>query len=148
MDNPTPEQAHAESARGAQQAASAAASRLHRRGRWVRAYLLGFAVTTVPLVLLVGLGGRVATGIGLGVWSAFAITLALWSRFRSVTPLGQQARLGRAFATWAALYAVTLAVGLPGYSGEPAFWFIAAVIVPLPLVVAAFWPREPVAVRP
>ncbi|HEV7649865.1 MAG TPA: hypothetical protein VGP26_17095 [Actinophytocola sp.] len=148
MDTPMPEQDHAESARIALRAASAAESRLHRRGLWERGYLLGFAVALVPLVPLIGLGGRVATGIGLGVWTAVAITLALWSRFRSVTPRGQQPRSGRAFATWASLYAVTLAVGLPGYPGDPTFWFIAAVIVPLPLVIAAFWPSEPVAARP
>jgi hypothetical protein len=137
MDDPTPEQALA-----ALGAARTAESRLRSRGGWDRAYLLGFALATVPLVLLVGLGDRTATIIGVGVWTVLAVTLALWSRFRTVRPPGQRPRLGRAFAIWTALYAVALAVGLPGFPGEPTFWIIAAVIVPLPLAISAFRPVE------
>jgi hypothetical protein len=43
----------------------------------------------------------------------------------------------RALASWGAVFAVVVVLGLPVLRGEPLFWFPASLVAAVPLVVGA-----------
>ncbi|MFG3309672.1 hypothetical protein [Streptomyces wuyuanensis] len=137
MEEPTPEEA-----RTSISSAHAARATLQARGNWFRGYALAFTVGAFLLMLAMGTGNRLVALIGLCGWGALALTMALWSRTRVVVLREQKRRLGKAFAAWATAYGIALAVGLPTYSGVLAFWVAAALITPLPLLLAALLPLD------
>ena len=122
-------------------AANRSADRARGQGwRWVRAYLLVWALASVGLVIGLGIGNKTVT-IGIFIaWATLSLTGGIWSRSRGLTPRGGGRRIGRAAGLWAACYAIVLAVGVTQKTQVTGFWIAAAVFTAAPLVVAALIP--------
>jgi hypothetical protein len=122
-----------------EQAAEATLNAQRRGWRWVHVYLWGWAVASIGLVLILGLGSTTGKVIGVAGWGAL-VAIGMAYRFRQgVLPIGAPRRIGRAAGLWAATYSVILAVGV-GQSGGIWFWPVAALIRAIPLAVAALTP--------
>lgn len=121
--------------------ASRSADRARGQGwRWVRSYLLVWALASVGLVIGLGFGNKAVTiSIFIG-WAILSLVGGIWSRSRGLTPRGGGRRIGRAVGLWAACYAIVLAVGVTRQSQSSGFWIAAAVFTAIPLVVAALIP--------
>lgn len=139
----TPEQAEA-TLRDSARARSAFVS----RGRWLRRYLAAFAVASVLLVLAIGLGGRIGVIVGISLWGVALAILIPYALRQGVSPRHIGRRVGRVVPAWAVLYGGTLAVGLPGFAGRPAFWVPAALLTAVPFAVGAALPLREGANRP
>lgn len=130
-----------EQAEAALRNASTRADRARAIGwRWVRTYLVAWAVASAGLVLGLGLGSKPVAIASLVAWAALAVFGGIWSRSRGVTPRGGGRRIGRAAGLWAAAYAIVLAVGVALQAHSPGFWMAAAAFTAVPLLVAAFIP--------
>jgi peptidoglycan/LPS O-acetylase OafA/YrhL len=129
--------------------AVAKAERAHALGwRWVRIYLVVWAVASVALVLGLGMGSREVT-IGLLIaWAGLAIGGGLWSRARGLVPRGSGRRISRAAGLWAASYGIVLAVGISLETDSLGFWLSAAVLTSIPLLIAAIIPAPLSAPQP
>ena len=121
--------------------ASRSADRARGQGwRWVRSYLLVWALASVGLVIGLGFGNKAVTiNIFIG-WAILSLVGGIWSRSRGLTPRGGGRRIGRAAGLWAACYAIVLAVGVVRQTQSNAFWIVAAVFTAVPLIVAAVIP--------
>lgn len=121
--------------------ASRSADRARGQGwRWVRSYLLVWALASVGLVIRLGFGNKaVIINIFIG-WAILSLVGGNWSRSRGLTPRGGGRRNGRAAGLWAACYAIVLAVGVTRQTQSTGFWIVAAVFTAVPLVVAAVIP--------
>lgn len=109
-------------------------------GNWLRKYLLVFAAASVPVMLLIGLGGQRGAAIGTTLWMLLVVTMSWWGSRQRVILRGQKRRSVLAFGGWGALYGGTLLLGIYPFEGQPAFWVTAAVITVMPLVAGAYWP--------
>ena len=121
--------------------ASRSADRARGQGwRWVRTYLLVWALASVGLIIGLGFGNKAVTiGIFIG-WAILSLVGGIWSRSRGLTPRGGGRRIGRAAGLWAACYAIVLAVSVTRQTQSTGFWIAAAVFTAAPLVVAALIP--------
>jgi peptidoglycan/LPS O-acetylase OafA/YrhL len=121
--------------------ANRSADRARGQGwRWVRTYLLVWALASVGLIIGLGIGNKAVTiGIFIG-WTILSLAGGIWSRSRGLTPRGGGRRIGRAAGLWAACYAIVLAVGVTRQTQSTGFWIAAAVFTAAPLVVAALIP--------
>ena len=108
--------------------------------RWVRIYLLVWALASIGLVIGLGLDNKAVTISILLAWVILSLVGGIWSRSRGLTPRGGARRIGRAAGLWAACYAIVLAVGVTRQSQTSGFWIAAAVFTAIPLVVAALIP--------
>ena len=110
--------------------------------RWVRIYLLVWALASIGLVIGLGLDDKAVTINILLAWVILSLVGGIWSRSRGLTPRGGARRIGRAAGLWAACYAIVLAVGVgvTRQSQSSGFWIAAAVFTAIPLVVAALIP--------
>ena len=121
--------------------ANRSADRARGQGwRWVRSYLLVWALASFGLIFGLGSDNKpVTVGVLVG-WSILALAGGIWSRSRGLTPRGGGRRIGRAAGLWAACTAIALAVG--GFRGaQPTgFWIAAALFTAAPLVIAALIP--------
>ena len=108
--------------------------------RWVRIYLLVWALASIGLVIGLGLDNKPVTISILLAWVVLSLVGGIWSRSRGLTPRGGGRRIGRAAGLWAACYAIVLAVGVTRQSQSSGFWIAAAVFTAIPLVVAALIP--------
>ena len=108
--------------------------------RWVRIYLLVWALASIGLVIGLGLDNKPVTISILLAWVILSLVGGIWSRSRGLTPRGGARRIGRAAGLWAACYAIVLAVGVTRQSQSSGFWIAAAVFTAIPLVVAALIP--------
>jgi peptidoglycan/LPS O-acetylase OafA/YrhL len=122
-------------------AANRSADRTRMQGwRWVRTYLLVWALASIGLIIGLGSGNKTVTiGIFIG-WAILSIAGGIWSRSRGLTPRGGGRRIGRAAGLWAACYAIVLAVGVTRNTQPTGFWIAAAVFTAAPLVIAALIP--------
>lgn len=122
-------------------AANRSADRTRMQGwRWVRTYLLVWALASIGLIIGLGSGNKTVTiGIFIG-WAILSIAGGIWSRSRGLTPRGGGRRIGRAAGLWAACYAIVLAVGVTRNTQPTEFWIAAAVFTATPLVIAALIP--------
>ena len=122
-------------------AASRSADRARGQGwRWVRIYLLVWALASAGLVIGLGFGNKAVTIVIFIGWAILSLVGGIWSRSRGLTPRGGGRRIGRAAGLWAACYAIVLAVGVTGQTQTTGFWIIAALFTAVPLVVAALIP--------
>lgn len=103
----------------------------------MRIYLIGWAVASAGLVLVIGLLGKTGMIIGLSAWGLAVAAGALWSRRQGAIAAGTSRRIGTAAAGWAIVYGVVLAVGLGGELTDLWFWLVGAAATTIPLVVAA-----------
>ena len=108
--------------------------------RWVRIYLLVWALASIGLVIGLGLDNKAVTISILLAWVILSLVGGIWSRSRGLTPRGGARRIGRAAGLWAACYAIVLAVGVTRQTQSSGFWIAAAVFTAIPLVVAALIP--------
>ena len=108
--------------------------------RWVRIYLLVWALASIGLVMGLGFVNKAVTISILIAWVILSLVGGIWSRSRGLTPRGGGRRIGRAAGLWAACYAIVLAVGGIRQSQSTGFWIAAAVFTAIPLVVAALIP--------
>ena len=108
--------------------------------RWVRIYLLVWALASIGLVIGLGFDNKAVTINILLAWVILSLVGGIWSRSRGLTPRGGARRVGRAAGLWAACYAIVLAVGVTRQSQSSGFWIAAAVFTAIPLVVAALIP--------
>lgn len=121
--------------------ASRSADRARGQGwRWVRSYLLVWALASVGLVIGLGFGNKAVTISIFIAWAILSLVGGIWSRSRGLTPRGGGRRIGRAAGLWAACYAIVLAVGVTRQAQSTGFWIVAAVFTAVPLVVAAVIP--------
>ena len=121
--------------------ASRSADRARGQGwRWVRSYLLVWALASVGLVIGLGFGNKAVTISIFIAWAILSLVGGIWSRSRGLTPRGGARRIGRAAGLWAACYAIVLAVGVTRQAQSTGFWIVAAVFTAVPLVVAAVIP--------
>ena len=121
--------------------ASRSADRARGQGwRWVRSYLLVWALASVGLVIGLGFGNKAVTINIFIAWAILSLVGGIWSRSRGLTPRGGGRRIGRAAGLWAACYAIVLAVGVTRQTQSTGFWIVAAVFTAVPLVVAAVIP--------
>ncbi len=121
--------------------ASRSADRARGQGwRWVRSYLLVWALASVGLVIGLGFGNKAVTISIFIAWAILSLVGGIWSRSRGLTPRGGGRRIGRAAGLWAACYAIVLAVGVTRQTQSTGFWIVAAVFTAVPLVVAAVIP--------
>ena len=121
--------------------ASRSADRARGQGwRWVRSYLLVWALASVGLVIGLGFGNKAVTISIFIAWAILSLVGGIWSRSRGLTPRGGGRRIGRAAGLWAACYAIVLAVGVNRQTQSTGFWIVAAVFTAVPLVVAAVIP--------
>lgn len=123
-------------------AARTAQTSLADRGHWLRTYLLVCAAGSVPLLLLVGLGGRVGESIGTTLWIVLCSALSWWGARQRVVLRSNKRRTVVAFGGWAVLYVAALLLGLRFFPGRPAFWVPAALVAAIPLVLVACWPTN------
>jgi len=121
--------------------ANRSADRARGQGwRWVRAYLLVWAIASIGLITGLGIGNKAVT-IGIFIaWTALSLVGGMWSRSRGLTPRGGGRRIGRAAGVWAACYAIVLAVGVTRETQSAGFWIAAAAFTSAPLIVAALIP--------
>jgi hypothetical protein len=108
--------------------------------RWVRIYLVVWALASVALVLGLGVGSREVTIGFLIAWAGLAVGGGLWRRARGLVPRGSGRRIGRAAGLWAASYGIVLAVGFSLETDSLGFWLSAAVLTAIPLLIAAIIP--------
>ncbi len=108
--------------------------------RWVRIYLLVWALASIGLVIGLGFDNKAVAISILLAWVILSLVGGIWSRSRGLTPRGGARRIGRAAGLWAACYAIVLAVGVTRQSQSSGFWIAAAVFTAIPLVVAALIP--------
>jgi hypothetical protein len=137
MDVPTHTEAEAALAD-----ARTARTSLAAGGNWLRRYLFVFAAASVPLVLLIGLGGQRGATIGTMLWIFLVSVMSWWGARQRVVLRGHKRRSILAFGGWGVLYGATLLLGEYLFPGQPAFWVPAAVITAVPLVLAACWPTS------
>jgi len=122
--------------------ANGARTTLAARGGWLRKYLLVFAVGSVAVVLLIGLGGRTGATVATMLWLFLVAAMSWWGARQRVIPRGHKLRNLLGFGGWGVLYGATLLVGKSFFPSEPAFWVPAAVLSAVPLVLVAFWPSR------
>lgn len=122
--------------------AGGARERLAGRGRPIRVYLLGYAVTTLVVFPIVGLAGYPADLIAVGALIAITSALGWWAQRRPVTERGGNRRKTLGSIGWVLLYLVAAVIGLELFPGEPGYWIPAAVVVAAPLVLAALLPTR------
>ncbi|QJW35336.1 hypothetical protein [Cellulosimicrobium protaetiae] len=135
---PAPSPAEASSALA--HAARLAASTRTRGWRWVRLYLTGWAAASVGLVLTLGLGGQVGFVVGMSAWAVIVTAGVTWAARQGSMAAGTRRRLFLGAGGWAAVYGVTLFVGLDRFAGDVAFWLPAALLSTAPLLLAAWLP--------
>lgn len=119
--------------------AASATGRVRDEARWVARYLAvfgaGFAVLTVELGMVTPLW--LSLTIAGALWIPLVTGMVVWAMRRRAAARGAGRRLAVPFAATGALYGAALAVGLPDQVGNAAYWVPAAVVVALPMVVAA-----------
>ncbi len=107
-------------------------------GRYV-GWLLAFAATNVMYLTALGL----LTQDGPVGWLTAAYllcTAGLTAAFLAgaqLTSVGFPRRWVRALLSWGAIFVVVLVVGLLAFRGQPLFWFPAALVCAVPLLLGA-----------
>jgi hypothetical protein len=135
----TTEQAKADLAR-----ADDVAGRVRRHARWMWLYLAVFAAGFGGITLILGLVQPLwlrMTIFGV-LWPYLVVGMVVWSRQQPAA-----SRDGRRRALWAwvatpVLYSAAVWVGTPSQLGRVAYWLPAAVVVAVPLAVAAWRERR------
>ena len=121
--------------------ANRSADRTRMQGwRWVRTYLLVWALASVGLVIGLGFGNKAVIIVIFIAWAILSLVGGIWSRSRGITPRGGGRRIGRAAGLWAACYAIVLAVSVTRQTQSAEFWIAAAVFTAAPLLIAAVIP--------
>ncbi|TXR55286.1 hypothetical protein [Quadrisphaera setariae] len=135
----------ADQARAALAGADTARRGLTARGRWLAGYFGAFAVGSVVVVLLIGLGGDTGTTLAMIGW---VLLVSLGVGYAATRPvrLRREGRLhALAWLSWGVVYAVALLGGHPRH-GELAYWLPAALVTAVPLlataVLALRWSRR------
>jgi hypothetical protein len=102
-------------------------------------WLVAFAATN--LVYLTGVGLLREDPPVLWLTAAYLLSVAMlclgffWGA--RITPAGFARRFAGAMVSWAALYALTLVIGLLAFRGQPVFWLPAAIVCAVPLLLGA-----------
>lgn len=120
--------------------AERAAALVRRQSRWMARYLGVFAAGFGALTLILGLVEPLwlrmtVSGV---LWAGLVLGMVLWANRRPATARGAGHRGLWGWIGTCALYGVALFVGTPGHLGEVAFWVPAAVVVAIPLAIAAW----------
>lgn len=111
------------------------------RGHWYAVYLWVFAawqLAFVPAVVLWHAGPAVSTGANVALVSG----LSAYAARQPVVPRGFARRHCTVIGTWAALYALTIALSVTACRGSVPFAAIAAPVCALPFAVAAVGERR------
>lgn len=114
-------------------------------GRWYTLYGIGFGLTSMVLLLIIGISGTPAGLIVGMVFYGIALTaLIVYSTTRPVTPRDFTRFHGWSMAVWTPLYTVAVVVGSIFFQGEPLWWVPMAVLTALPTSVAGLivWRRS------
>ncbi|GIL25151.1 hypothetical protein [Actinocatenispora comari] len=114
----------------------------HAQGwRWVRIYLTGWAIGSVGLILLIGLGGAVGMVVGVAAWAVLVTVGVLWARGQGAVVAATKFRLGIGSGLWSAAYVAILALGVAIRPGA-AYWVPAALVSTVPLLLAGWLPAR------
>lgn len=115
------------------------AARTRRQGRWYARYMTVFALGFAAMTLLLGLGPQRPwwVAVMLGVWTVVVVVMLAWAARRPVRPVVGPRRYLFGWVGTGVFYGVALFVGLG--RGLPFWvWLLAAVVVALPLLLAAW----------
>lgn len=120
--------------------AERSAARVHVETRWFVRYLAVFAAGFGVLTLVLGLVDPLWLRLTISgvLWIPLVIGMAWWAFHQRATASGVGRRALPGWVGSGVLYAVALFVGTPGQLGNPAYWVPAAVVVALPLAIAAW----------
>lgn len=133
-------QATADLARGEK-----AASRIRNESRWFARYLAVFAAGFGVLTLVLGLVDPLWLRLTVSgvLWIPLVIGMVVWAVRQRASPDGAGRRALPGWIGTGVLYGVALFVGTPAQLGNAAYWLPAAVVVVLPLGIAAWreWRR-------
>ena len=119
--------------------AATATDRIRDESRWAVRYFAVFAVGWPALVLVLGLVSPLWLRLTIAgvLWIPLVTGMVVWARRRRASSRGMAWRHSAAFGVTGALYVAALFVGTPAQLGNAAYWIPAAVVVGLPMVVAA-----------
>lgn len=110
--------------------------RVRPMGGWYAAYGILYGLTSLGLVLTLGLAD---SGVGVIVASVVAVTiiclLSVYSLRQPVKPLGHGPLHVWGVATWGLIYGVALFVGMYLFPGDMLWWAPMAVLSALPTSV-------------
>jgi hypothetical protein len=131
----TNEQAAADLARAEQ-----ANERVRSRARWMSAYLGVFAVGFGALTLILGLVTPLWLRMTISsvLWAPLVVGMVWWTRQQPAAPRDWCRRGGWGWAGTGVLYGAALWIGTPGLLGRVEYWVPAAVLVTIPLALAAW----------
>lgn len=106
-------------------------------GRWYALYGIGFGLTSMVLLLIIGISAS-TTGVAVGmVFYGVALTaLITYNVTRPVKPLGLDKLHNWSMAVWTPLYCVAAVAGAIFFRGELLWWVPMAVLSALPTSVA------------
>lgn len=126
-----------EEAQDALEQARALDAKVRPMGRWYTLYGIGFGLTSMVLLLIIGVSGSVA-GVAVGlVFYGIALTaLIVYNMTRPVKPLGLDRLHNWSMAVWTPFYCVAVVVGSVYFRGELLWWVPMAVLSALPTSVA------------
>lgn len=106
-------------------------------GRWYALYGIGFGLTSMVLLLIIGISGTVAgVFVGLAFYAVALTALLVYSTTRPVTPRGYSRFHGWSMAVWTPLYCVAVVAGAIYFQGVLIWWVPMAVLSALPTSVA------------
>lgn len=124
--------------------ASAAASRVLVRARWMSTYLAVFAGGFAVLTLLLGLVQPLSIRMGAFAigWPLLIAGMVAWAARQPARLRGTLRRVMKYWVATGICYGAVLAVGTPRFIGEPLYWLPAAVLVAAPMVLGAIRERR------
>ena len=119
--------------------AGAATSRVRDESRWAVRHFAVFAVGWAVLTLVLGLVFPLWLRLTVAgvLWIPLVTGMVTWAHRRRASSRGMVRRNAWAFGTAGVLYIAAVVVGTPGQLGNVAYWVPAAVVVAVPLAVAA-----------
>lgn len=119
--------------------AATATDRVRDESRWAVRYFAVFAVGWPVLLLVLGLVFPLWLRMTIAgvLWIPLVTGMVVWANRHRAYSRGMLRRNAWAFGTAGVLYTAALFVGTPAQLGNAAYWVPAAVVVDLPLAVAA-----------
>ncbi len=129
---------HADAVRMYESAAKTEAAAL-RRSDWYTRYLWVFAAGQLGLVPLAVLWNGLASAIAFGLGNTLLVAgLSVYAARQRVVRRGFGVKHGAVIGSWAALFALSVALGTTVFAAAPAFAAVAALACALPPAVGAW----------
>jgi hypothetical protein len=124
--------------------AADAAVRIEARSRWLATFLTWLGVAFAAVTGLLGLAGSTPARVGV-ITATFLVCVAgalVWYHRQLAVPRQVARRFLPYFLATSSLYVVAVTVGVPLLPRHPGYWLPVAVVVGLPLLVAAWRERR------